>query len=634
MKTTSVQNLLAFSVALAACRADWTGTSVQGSLVEGDDPPLFSDWSAPVDLGPPVNTTVADVAPFISKDGLSLYFGVIDAPGGFGGEDIWVSQRISVDAPWGPPQNLGATINSAAAETGPRLSVDGHHLYFASNRAGFGGNDLYVARRKDKRDPLGWQNPVNLGSAVNTSANESTPTFFEDGATGTITMYFDSDRPGRGDLDLYSSALMSDGTLTPAVLVEDLSTSSRERQPTVRRDGLEMIFVSNRLPRVGMTDLWVATRATTSDPWSAPENLGPVVNTTFVDSSPALSHDGTALYFHSNANRPGGMGPCFGDEGPCFFDIYVTTRSKWKGEANNASGSTDDRPRFSDWSAPLNLAVPVNSPVVEGTPFISKDGLSLYFAAGRGRLPNCGSQDIWVSQRTSVDEPWGPPQNLGCSVNSAAHDNEPTLSPDGHLLLFTRTEGSVLGVGQDLYVSRRHDKRDDLGWQTPVKLGGAVNSTANESGAALFEDGVRGTMTLYFVSDRQGGRGGSDIYASTLDPDQTFGVPVLVEELSSPLEDVMPAIRRDGLEILLASDRTGTLGNLDLWVATRASGLDPWSLPVNLGSGINSAFFDGGPALSFRGTELYFQSAFRPENVGGPMFDIWVATRSKVKGPD
>jgi Tol biopolymer transport system component len=294
-------------------------------------------------------------------------------------------------------------------------------------------------------------------------------------------------------------------------------------------------------------------------------------------------------------------------------------------------GQVVDPPHLSDWSAPANLSEPVNSPVVEGTPVVSKDGLSLYFAAGRGRLPNCGSQDIWVSTRSSVDEPWGAPQNLGCTVNSAAHDNEPTLSRDGHLLYFTRTEGSVLGVGQDLYVSRRHDKRDNFAWQTPLKVAGDVNSTANESGAALLDDEATGTIILYFVSDRSGGLGGSDIYASTLQPDETFGPPLLVEELSSPFEDVMPEIRRDGLEVFLASDRTGTLGNLDLWVATRASTAHDWSVPVNLGAGINSAFFDGGPALSFRGTELYFQSAFRPENIGGPMFDIWVSTRSKVK---
>src|SRR6266545_8080405 len=165
----------------------------------------------------------------------------------------------------------------------------------------------------------------------------------------------------------------------------------------------------------------------------------------------------------------------------------------------------DDPPQFSDWSAPANLGEPVNSPVVEGTPVVSKNGLSLYFAAGRGRLPNCGAQDIWVSRRSSVDESWGAPQNLGCTVNSAAHDNEPTLSPDGHLLFFTRTEGNVIGVGQDLYVSRRRDKRDDFAWQAPVKLGDGVNSTANESGATLLEDDVTGTTTLYFVSDRPGG---------------------------------------------------------------------------------------------------------------------------------
>jgi len=105
----------------------------------------------------------------------------------------------------------------------------------------------------------------------------------------------------------------------------------------------------------------------------------------------------------------------------------------------------------------------------------------------------------------------------------------------------------------------------------PVNLGSGVNAAANDMGPSIFEDEETGALTLYFASNRAGGMGSDDIYASTLQPDETFGPAVLVEELSSPFPDRLPSIRRDGQEISLTSDRPGGFGSLDLWVSTRAS---------------------------------------------------------------
>jgi hypothetical protein len=179
----------------------------------------------------------------------------------------------------------------------------------------------------------------------------------------------------------------------------------------------------------------------------------------------------------------------------------------------------------------------------------------------------------------------------------------------------------------DLYRSRRHDRRDDLGWGPAENLGAAVNSSFREAGAEYFEDPQTDTATLYFNSNRPGGPGGNDIYASTLQPDGSFGTPELVEELSSPGDDQALTIRRDGLELIIASSRLGTLGDLDLWAATRASTSDPWSVPVHLGPVLNSTALDAGVALSFDGTALYFHSG-RPGGVGD--FDLYVSTRSKL----
>src|SRR6478672_11749244 len=97
--------------------------------------------------------------------------------------------------------------------------------------------------------------------------------------------------------------------------------------------------------------------------------------------------------------------------------------------ATDASSiESDDLPRYSNWSTPVNLGPVLNTTAVDDDPFESKDGLTLYFVSGTGRKPNFGGRDIWVTHRPSIDSPWDPPRNLGPIVNSASHEQKPTLS--------------------------------------------------------------------------------------------------------------------------------------------------------------------------------------------------------------
>jgi len=293
---------------------------------DGDDrdPLRFSDWSAPVNLGPPINGAFADAGSFISKDGLSFYVSST-RPGGCGNFDIWVSTRETRDEAWGEPQNLGCDVNSSGFDAAPFLTINGKRLYFHSDRpGGAGGFDLYVSRRHDKRDPLGWETPQNLGSGVNTALAEVLPSILEDDENGITTLFFAgrAGAPGgRGGEDIYRSTRQADGTFGPAILVPELSSSARDLAPFIRRDGLELFLGSTRPGTVGGIDLWVSTRATTSDPWSTPVTLGPVINSDVQDDRATLSFDGTALYFTSP--RSSGFGS---------NDVYVLTRSKLKGQ--------------------------------------------------------------------------------------------------------------------------------------------------------------------------------------------------------------------------------------------------------------------------------------------------------------
>jgi WD40-like Beta Propeller Repeat len=284
----------------------------------------YSDWSEAVNLGPAINSAFSDQGPAISKDGLSLYI-TSNRPGGLGGFDMYVSQRASVDDPWGSPVNLGPTVNTAFDEGDPAFSRDGHLMFFESRRpGGFGGVDLWVSYREHTHDDFDWQPAVNLGAGVNSAADDQGPSYFEN-EDGAPQLYFRSRRPGGlGGSDIYVSTQMADGSFGPAVLVTELCSPLNDTFPSIRHDGLEIFFNSNRVGSIGAGDLWAATRESTLDAWSTPVNLGSTVNTSSQEQAPYLSSDGKTLFFSSG--RPGGFGG---------LDLYVTTRTKLRGQSGN-----------------------------------------------------------------------------------------------------------------------------------------------------------------------------------------------------------------------------------------------------------------------------------------------------------
>ena len=107
--------------------------------------------------------------------------------------------------------------------------------------------------------------------------------------------------------DIYTVPITRNGeTLGPAVRVDELYSPANDPSPSVRTDGREILFWSNRPGGFGFGDIWVSTRSNAHEPWSTPENVGPPVNTAVNDVRPNLSRSGRTLLFDSN--RPGGLG--------------------------------------------------------------------------------------------------------------------------------------------------------------------------------------------------------------------------------------------------------------------------------------------------------------------------------------
>ncbi len=281
--------------------------------------PRYGEWSEGTFLSA-VNTTEFEFANAISKDGLSFYFQRGDAT--VNGEDIWVTHRAATDAAWGAPEQLPSNVNSSFNDRAAYVSQDGHWLYFASDRpGGRGGFDLMASWRAHVHDDSAWGPAVNvddLGAPLNTAGFDSGPTLFDDEVTGTMQMYFVSNPTGpQGGADVYWTIRNADGSFRPPTRVAELSTASNEGRPYIRHDGLEIFFNSNRPGGPGQADIWVSTRAMTTDVWSVPQ-LVSVVSTAASEITPVLSWDGTTLYFASN--RAGNTG-----------DIFYSTREKARG---------------------------------------------------------------------------------------------------------------------------------------------------------------------------------------------------------------------------------------------------------------------------------------------------------------
>ena len=314
------RRIMCLVVALGACEApvEAPGPGAIGHDVSLSGVP-WSDWSVPENITA-INSPFVELQPALSPDGLALYF-ASGRPGGAGGNDIWVSRRTALDDPWGAPVNLGAAINTAANDNGPSLSNDGHLLFFFSDRPGGHGNpDIYVSRRVHTKDDFNWGPPVNLGTDVNTAAYEAGPMYLQNVEEGQVNLYFTRSPDGTTG-DIFAAPVTRDGaTLGPSYAVAELNfvtPAIAEGRPSVRRDGKEVVFNSNRSGGLGLEDLYVSTRQNVVDEWSPPVNMGAPINGPARDWQPFLSLDGSTLLFISN--RPGTLG---------FSDIYISTRSR------------------------------------------------------------------------------------------------------------------------------------------------------------------------------------------------------------------------------------------------------------------------------------------------------------------
>ena len=145
---------------------------------------------------PGLNTPYWETHCFMNRDQTEMYFSS-DRPGGLGGRDLYYCKK-SDNGQWSEPVNMGADINSPQDEDSPFLSVDGKHLYFASNgMRSMGGFDIFLTERKSDGT---WNSPSNMGHPFNSTNDDIFYTTTIDGLRGYLTS-FRAD--GHGEKDIY-----------------------------------------------------------------------------------------------------------------------------------------------------------------------------------------------------------------------------------------------------------------------------------------------------------------------------------------------------------------------------------------------------------------------------------------------
>lgn len=275
-----------------------------------------------------------------------------------------------------------------------------------------------------------------------------------------------------------------------------------------------------------------------------------------------------------------------------------------------------DRPDSAHWainlaeglewrSKPENLGPTVNSPFRDLIDAISADGNDIYLSR-YGHPENLngadGPSDIWVTRR--ADTGWSVARRLPAPVNNEAHNYVNAITPDGNLLcLGNRYEpdGSAGGAGVSYSI------RTSAGWSIPRPM--EIQDFYNYASTAsyyLTNDRTRLLSALH----RDDSRGGHDLYVSTRIDDSTWSLPVnLGSQINTGLSEIGPMLAADGVTLYFASQGHSGYGGFDLFMTKRLDDTwTRWSEPQNLGPGINSPGSDMYYFVPAAGDYAYFSS--------------------------
>jgi hypothetical protein len=296
-------------------------------------------------------------------------------------------------------------------------------------------------------------------------------------------------------------------------------------------------------------------------------------------------------------------------------DDDTTSSSSSSGKAQSSGGGVDGSPASAacdptkPFGAPVPVAGKVNTGSHETAPSLTADELTMFFQ----RTVGLDGGAILVSKRAKVEDEWGEAVELTELAQNQA-DYSPTVTADGLTLYWSELTTQT----------PRHEVIKIATRNTPTApfsnvrvLDEVSNTTADDTTPSVAQDGSE----IFFTSTRQGGNG--QLFHS-LRSVEGFATPTPLSELvSGTARDAQSALSADGLTIFFGSDRTGGLGQSDVWTATRPTKTAAFANITHLDGPVNTATIDWPTWVSTDGCRLYLGV------LSGGAGDIVVATRGK-----
>ena len=278
--------------------------------------------------------------------------------------------------------NLGETVNSEYSDFGPVISADRRELFFTSRRpdgnigkdkdeTGYNYEDIYFSSREFGGD---WSKAKNIGNTVNTKSHDATVGLSPDGKS----------------LITYHGVSRKDGNL-------------------------------------------LITRKDDSGQWEKLEDIGSTINSDYHEEAATLSFDEKKLFFVTN--KPGGLGG---------HDIYLAL---WD-EANKT------------WGEPTNIGAPVNTEFDEKGVFFHPDNKTLYFSSSGHKT--MGGLDIFKTEYNAETKEWSDPVNIGYPINTPDDDVYYVVSGNERYAYFSSVREGGYGEKDIYQITFLGDKKDPL----------------------------------------------------------------------------------------------------------------------------------------------------------------------------
>jgi len=244
-----------------------------------------------------------------------------------------------------------------------------------------------------------------------------------------------------------------------------------------------------------------------------------------------------------------------------------------------------------------NIGENINTKMAEYLPFIDINN-NLYFSRKVEKEEKTPQEDFFLSLK---DENGNWQFAVPLFINTSTNEGAITISVDEKFLAYTACN-RVGGLGScDLYICVKTENGD---WSDAMNLGNIVNSKEWESQACFSPDG----KYLYFISNREGGYGGKDIWRSELTKFGFSHPENLGENINTKFDEMSPFLHHDNLTFYFASKGHVGMGDYDLFVSRRENTDSDWGTPENLGYPINSNKVENSLVVSSDGRTAYYVS--------------------------